>query len=39
VLVDGELTYQVDARTLTLKSSGPRSLGASAAERSATPAP
>lgn len=39
VLVDGELTYKIDARMLTLKSSGPRSLGASAAEPSPTPAP
>jgi hypothetical protein len=39
VLVDGELTYEIDARMLTLKSSGSRSLGARAAEPSPTPAP
>jgi heat shock protein HslJ len=32
VLVDGALTYKVDARSLDLKSSGPRGLGANAAE-------
>jgi heat shock protein HslJ len=32
VLVDGTLTYKVEARSLDLKSSGPRSLGANAAE-------
>jgi hypothetical protein len=32
VLVDGTLAYKVDARSLDLKSSGPRGLGANAAE-------
>jgi len=37
VLVDGVLTYEVEARSLELKSSGPRSLGANVAEAAARP--
>jgi len=39
VLVDGELTFKIEARMLTLKSGGARSLGAHAAEPEPEPAP
>lgn len=38
VLIDGELTYKIEAYSLDLKGSGPRSLGANAAETT-KPAP